>query len=181
MHFKQLPTILYQYLCRAYYVALLRYIFFIDTDSSRHIITTYLLCVICFRTCGHAGLIDFSLQKATLSKFANRHGDVRRHAPACVDLSGWPHGSCWFRWSEWRVALACVCNIANIFSHLPARKPIIDFSLQRATLPNFACRQCDPQKACAGSRAWHGGYSFWEVVFLIWIQGDPNELQKIAT
>jgi len=65
--------------------------FFIDTDSSRHIIATYLLCVICFRTCGHASLIDFSLQKATLSKFANRHGDVRRHAPACVDLS---HGSC---------------------------------------------------------------------------------------
>lgn len=66
-------------------------IFFSSIQIPPDITTTYLLCVICFRTCGHASLIDFSLRKATLSKFANRHGDVRRHAPACVDLSGWPH------------------------------------------------------------------------------------------
>lgn len=59
--------------------------------SSPRTRTTYLLCILCFRTGGHAKLIDFFLQKATLSKLAYGNGDVRRHATACVDWFGWNH------------------------------------------------------------------------------------------
>ena len=58
---------------------------FIDTDPSRH--TKDLLRIICFHTCLHASLIDFSLQKGTQSEFVSTHTFARkRHAPARVDF-----------------------------------------------------------------------------------------------